>query len=65
MRLRDWTWRNGGRGEDLQLAVLLPWPEWLEGSQRVPAGVGGWVQQVVCYRAGDKTGALDLGKRER
>lgn len=23
MRVRDWTWRNGRRGADLQLAYLL------------------------------------------
>lgn len=26
---RGWIWRTGGIGEDLQLADLLPWSEWL------------------------------------
>lgn len=41
MRLGDWTSRDGGRGEDVQLAYLLLWREWPVGSQRAPAGVGG------------------------
>jgi hypothetical protein len=27
VRLRGWIWRNGGRGKDLHLAYLLPWPD--------------------------------------
>jgi hypothetical protein len=42
MRLGNWIWRKGGRGEDLQLAYLHSWLEWPEGSQRVPSEVGGW-----------------------
>lgn len=48
MRPVDWTCRNGGRGEDLQLAFfllqlayMLPWSEWPLGSQGVPAEAGG------------------------
>ena len=29
----DGTWGNGGRREDIQLTNLLPWPEWLAGSE--------------------------------
>jgi hypothetical protein len=39
MRLEDWIWK---RDEDLQLAYLLPWPQWSSGFQRMPAEVGGW-----------------------
>lgn len=35
-----WTWRNQGRGEDLQLACMFPGLEWPEGSQGMPAW--GW-----------------------
>lgn len=30
------------RSQDLQLASLLPWPEWPVCSQGVPAGGGDW-----------------------
>jgi hypothetical protein len=31
----DWIWMRGERGENLQLAYLLPWPEWSLGPQRM------------------------------
>lgn len=37
-RLGKWIW---GRGDDLQLASLIPCPEWSSGSQRMSAEVGG------------------------
>lgn len=40
MRPGDWTWRNGQRDEDLQLAYLLPCSEMPVGSHGVPCGVG-------------------------
>lgn len=46
MSLGDWPWRNGSRGENLQLAYLLSWPVRLVCSQGVPAGVGGWVDGI-------------------
>lgn len=42
MRLRDWTWKNEGKGENLQIAYALPWSEWPGGSQGMPIGIGGW-----------------------
>lgn len=30
------------KSEDLQLANLLPWPEWPVGPHGMPAGVGAW-----------------------
>lgn len=39
MRMGNWTWRNGGRGEDL--GHFLPWSELLVGSQGVPVEVVG------------------------
>jgi hypothetical protein len=58
----NWAWKNEGKGEDLQLAHALPWPEWPAHSQGMPVGVGGWnkVKQVgkgrsVCP-AGKRTG---------
>ena len=41
-------WRRGGRGEDLQLAYLLPWAEWPMASWELleSAGVGGWDKTV-------------------
>lgn len=45
MRMGDWTWRNGVRGEDLQLAYLLPWMTWSMDSQAVPVGVGARIKQ--------------------
>lgn len=47
MKQGDWTWRNRRRGEDLQLAYLLPWSQWLAGSYRVPADVGVAMKQLV------------------
>lgn len=40
MRLGDWAWGSGERGEDLQLASLLFWLEWPAGSQGMPTEVG-------------------------
>lgn len=41
-RTEDWTWRNGGRDEDLELACLLLLSEWPVGSQGGPRRFGGW-----------------------
>lgn len=41
MRLGDWTQRNGGRGEDLQLAFLFSSSEWPVFSKGVLAGLVG------------------------
>lgn len=40
MRLGDWAWGNGERGEDLQSASPLFWLKWPAGSQEMPPEVG-------------------------
>lgn len=32
LRMGDWIWRTGGRGENLQLGHLLHWQQWPESS---------------------------------
>ena len=46
----DRTWRIGGRGDNLQLAYLLPWSERPEGSQEMPIGFRGWDKAMSCVR---------------
>jgi hypothetical protein len=36
MRLGSWIWKKGTRGEDLELACLLPWPESVIAVSNVP-----------------------------
>lgn len=47
MQLRDWTWRDEGRGEVLQFTYLLPWQARPVRSQRVSAGAGAEKNQQV------------------
>lgn len=59
MRLWDLTWRNGRRGEDLQLAYLTSCLEQPVGTQGAPVGVGGWgsarsMEREVRWRLEDK-----------
>lgn len=37
-RAGDETWRNAERGENLKLACLITWREWLVSSQEVEVG---------------------------
>lgn len=45
----DWICWNGGKGEDLQLAYLLPCSKWPVDSQGMPGGVGGWDKAMSCW----------------
>lgn len=54
MRLGNWIWRNGGRGEDLQLAYLLPWLEKPEASKGMPSEVGRWDKAMNWVRVAGK-----------
>lgn len=54
IRLLDWIWGKGGRGEGGQLGYLTPWLERPEGSQGMPTGDGGW----EILREGDLEGDI-------
>lgn len=45
----DWIFWNGGKGEDLQLAYLLPCSKWPVDSQGMPGGFGGWDKATSCW----------------
>lgn len=46
IKLGDWIWRRGGRGEDLQLAYLLSRPSALQGPKKCLLEFRGWGYQV-------------------
>lgn len=47
MSLRNWTWRNGRKGENPKLAYLLSWQVCSLGFQGEPAGVGARIKLRV------------------
>lgn len=66
MRLGGQIWRTGGRGEDLQLAYLFSWPEWLLGFQGISVGVVDWGKAMSgrwwwWFGGGDLYDPLDVG----
>lgn len=65
MRPGDWIWKNGRKGEDGQLAYLLPRPDCSVGSYGVPAGFGGlyksnWWEEVSLERKEDLCDTLEV-----
>lgn len=70
IKLDVWVWRRGETSEDLELAFLLHWFEWLAGSPERPAAVLGGRDEAVnwvkkgwrwdFYRTGSETKGLDL-----
>jgi hypothetical protein len=53
MKLGDWSWKNGGRDEDLLLAYLLGWLEWPGGGGWGGVGVGWGLEPRIKQGVGE------------